>query len=154
MLGGSKRIGDRTPATSTNLPDAAPDYQRYISKLGSSRDARKHWNQVRMRVMQRWRHFISQRMRSLLNLKGNTQLTTKSRRCRAVKERRKLKKSLLMKETRRLRMKIGSLNARGLNIIGKRQNLITLCIQHELPILAIQETKKRPLRNRRTKETG
>ena len=49
---GSKRIGDRTPATSTNIPDAAPDYQPYNSKLTSRKDARKHWNQVRMRVTQ------------------------------------------------------------------------------------------------------
>ena len=52
-----------------------------------------------------------------------------------------LNKKLRKKETRRLRMNIGSLNARGLNVIGKRQNLITLCIKHEWSILAIQETK-------------
>ena len=98
---GSKRIGDGTPATSTNLPDAAPDYQRYISKLGSSRDARKHWNQVRMRVMQRWKHFISQRMRALLNLNGNTKPTTKSRRRQAKVERRDLKEKLSKKGTRK-----------------------------------------------------
>ena len=138
---GSKRIGDRTPASSSNLSDAAPDYQPYNSKLRSSKDARKHWNQVRMRVMQRWIHFISQRTRFLLNLKGNIRLTTKSRRCRAKFERRKLKKNPLKKEARRLRMIIGPLNARGLNFIGKRQNLITFCIKHELSILAIQETK-------------
>ena len=68
--------------------------------------------------------------------------TAKSRRRQAVQERRELKRNLLKKETRRLRMKIGPLNAGGLNIIGKRQHLITLCIKHELSILAIQETKE------------
>ena len=110
---GSKRVGARTPATSTTSTGAAPDYQPHNSKLLSSKGVRQFWNQNKMRVAQRWKHFLSQKMRFLLRIKGAKHLYKDSRRQSAKNARKALVKRQLTEATRKLRMGICSLNARG-----------------------------------------
>ena len=68
-------------------------------------------NQNKMRAMQGWKRFLAQRMRSLLNIKGNSQIYKQSRRRPAKNARKGLIKRQQKEATRKLKMGIGSLNA-------------------------------------------
>ena len=81
------------------------------------------------------------KMKLLLHIKGSKHIYKVCRRQWSKNARKALVKRLLTEAARKLRMGICSLNARGLNEAGERQNLIALCVKHNLSILAVQETK-------------